>query len=317
MSAPELPELPAIQPGEVLFVGTAFDDGLPRWDQMFRAIGGRREADTLLLEDGKVRLRITSDPRWENVSSGSLPALVPAGAAPAPVMVVADIGAVYGGRDVLLVDLQQMPGRGARIAMGELGTVLGEVLDGTLRFDDLVHGMDVDGCYRGGGGRPAFPVPTEVVRTGYPMLPDGGSTIVVRTYFGDEAGWRSLLAEFGGVDEDGRVGADLDPDEIDVDDYPLTALVVDDRRYEDLQPGQVPALIPPGEGPTLVALADARACGEPGRPLSVVDVHDTPGLLAVLPRRMVGSMDCNLELANMDFAEFVAVDGAPVWWEQG
>lgn len=133
------------------------------------------EADTLLLEDGKVRLRIISDPRWENVPSGSLPTLVPAGAAPAPVMVVADIGAVYGGGDVLLKDLQQMPGRGARIAMGELGTVLSEVLDGTLRFDDLVRGMDVDGCYRGGGGRPAVPVPTEVVRTGYPMLPDGDS----------------------------------------------------------------------------------------------------------------------------------------------
>ncbi|MEU9409863.1 hypothetical protein AB0E08_29815 [Streptomyces sp. NPDC048281] len=97
-------------------------------------------------------------------------------------------------------------------------------------------------------------------------------------------------------------------DEIGVEHYPLTALVVDNPAFEGLQPGQVPALVPPEEHTTLVALADARTFTEPGRPLTVVDLYDSPGLQAVLPSREVGSMACNLEIANMDFHEFVAED---------
>ncbi|MEU7414904.1 hypothetical protein AB0B40_37410 [Streptomyces sp. NPDC042638] len=60
--------------------------------------------------------------------------------------------------------------------------------------------------------------------------------------------------------------------------------------------------------PPLVVLADARTCTEPGRPLTVVDLYDTPGQSTVLPCREVGSMACNLEISNMDFHEFVAVE---------
>ena len=303
-----VPLLPVTPPGEVLFVGKAFDDGLQRWDQMVRAIGGQREADTLVLEDGKIRLRIVQDHHWEHVLTGSLAALLPGGVPSSPVVVVADIAAVYGGADVLLMDVQHIPGRGARVAFEKLGEVLSQVLDGSLHFDDLVRGMDVDGCYGGDWGRHAFPVPTEVVRTGYPELP-GNSTMLVRTFFDDEPGWQALVEQLGGADEDGWIGTDIDFDEINVDNYPLTALVVDDPRYKDLQPGQVPALIPCCDTPTLVALADVRACTGPDRLLSVIDLHDTPGNLAVLPPQIVGSMDCNLEIANMDFRDFVAVDG--------
>lgn len=97
--------------------------------------------------------------------------------------------------------------------------------------------------------------------------------------------------------------------------YPLGALVVDDRAFEDLLPGQVPALVPPEEHTTLVALADARTFAEPGRPLTVVDLYDTPGQSAVLPCREVGSIACNLEIGNMDFHEFVVVEGMEPWWE--
>ncbi|GAA3793955.1 DUF6924 domain-containing protein [Streptomyces chiangmaiensis] len=139
--------------------------------------------------------------------------------------------------------------------------------------------------------------------------------MLVRTSFDDEAGWRALLDDLGGVDEDGWVGADQDPDEIDVDNYPLTALVVAHRAFEGLLPGQVPAMMPSEEHTTLVALADARTFAESGRPLTVVDLYDTPGQPAVLPCRMVGSMACNLEIGNMDFHEFVAERGMEPWWE--
>ncbi|WP_433199413.1 DUF6924 domain-containing protein [Nocardia sp. CA-107356] len=64
----------------------------------------------------------------------------------------------------------------------------------------------------------------------------------------------------------------------------------------------------------LVVLADARTFAEPGRPLTAVDLYDTPGQPAVLPRRMVGSLACNLEISNMDFYEFVAVEDTEPWW---
>ncbi|MHB9856753.1 DUF6924 domain-containing protein [Streptomyces sp. YIM S03343] len=75
------------------------------------------------------------------------------------------------------------------------------------------------------------------------------------------------------------------------------------------------ALVPPEEHTTLVALADARTFAEPGRPPAVVDLYDTPGRQAVLPCREVGSMACNLEIANMDFYEFVAEEGMKPWRE--
>ncbi|MFD8509549.1 DUF6924 domain-containing protein [Streptomyces antimycoticus] len=193
-----------------------------------------------------------------------------------------------------------MPGRGVRVPPARLGEILAALLSGALAFEDLVRNMDVYGMYQGGGGRPAFPTPTVPPLRSFPALPATDVALLVRTSFDDEGGW---------------VGADPDPDEIDPEHYPLTALVVDDRAFEGLGPGQVPVLVPPTEHTTLVALADARTFAEPGRPLTVVDLYDTPGQPAVLPCRQVGSMACNLEIGNMDFHEFVAVEGTVPWWE--
>lgn len=57
------------------------------------------------------------------------------------------------------------------------------------------------------------------------------------------------------------------------------------------------------------------ALAEIGRPLTVVDLYDAPGQPAVLPCRMVGTLAANLEIDNMDFHEFVAVEGTEPWWE--
>ncbi|MEU2779075.1 hypothetical protein ABZ646_41065 [Streptomyces sp. NPDC007162] len=182
---------------------------------------------------------------------------------------------------------RHLPGRGVRIQSARLGEILAELLDGALAFDDLVRDMDRYGMYQGDGGRPAFPTPTATPpHRFFPPLPSTGAALLVRTCFDDEAGWQALLGELGGTDPDGWVGADPDLDEIDEEHFPLTALVVDDSAFDGLQPGQVPA---------------------PG-PLTVVDLYDSPGRQAVLPCREVGSMACNLEIANMDFYEFVAED---------
>ena len=305
------PRLPQPEPGEVLLVCTCYEDGTALWGGLLDEIGGRREGDVLVVGSSGVQLRPIEDCGWDFLHGGNVPALVVDGGPVPPVAVLADIPVVYGGDGPLLVDLAEIPGRGVRVPSARLGEILAELLGGALRFDHLVRDMDVRGMYEGDGGRPAGPAPTAPPHRPFPALPSTADVLLVRTFFDDEGGWHALLDELGGADEDGWVGADLD--EIDVEHYPLTALVVDDRAFEGLLPGQVPALVPPPkertEGhTTLVVLAHARTFAEPGRPLTAVNLYDTPGQPAVLPCRMVGSLAANLEIGNMDFYEFVNMD---------
>jgi hypothetical protein len=251
----------------------------------------------VVLGEGGVRLRLAEHPRWDFLHGGNIPALVPGGGEAPPVAVLADIAAVYSDY-LLLVDLRGIPGRGVRVPADELGRVLSEVLSGSLPFDELVRGMDRWGLYQGDSGTPAIPTPTTVVRASFPRLPATGGTLLVRTDFTDDQGWRVLMDALGEPDED-------EPDETLDDEVALDALVVDDRRFEHLQPGQVPALVPPVEHTTMVALADAATMADPVHPLFVVDLYDTPGMAARIPLAEAGSMAVNLEIANMDFADFV------------
>ncbi|WP_406229749.1 DUF6924 domain-containing protein [Nocardia sp. NBC_01009] len=311
-----LPKLPQPEPGEVLLVCTCYEDGMALWGGLFDEIGGRREGDVLVVGRNGVRVRPIEDTGWDFLHGGNVPALAADDGPVPPIVVLADIPVVYGGDGPLLVDLAAIPGRGVRVPSARLGEILAALLGGALAFDHLVRNMDVCGMYQGDGGRPAFPAPTAPPHRSFPALPSTAAVLLVRTFFDDEEGWRTLLDELGGADEDGWGGADLDSDEIDVEHYPLTALVVDDRAFDGLLPGQVPAQVPPPKEHTaLVVIADARTFAEPGRPLTVVDLHDTPGQTAVLPCRMVGSMACNLEISNMDFYEFVAVEDTQPWWD--
>lgn len=305
------PELPRTTSGEVLMVCAYYEHGEPSWGGLLTPAGG---GTALVPDDSPVRLCPVADPGWDRLRGGNVPALIPAGGPAAPVAVLVDIAAVYGG-EPLLVDLAAIPGRGVRVGKERLGEVLAALFDGALVFDDLIRDTDLRGTYRGDAGRRAFPVPTTQPQRDFPALPATDGALLVRTWFEDDDGWRALLDELGGTDEEGWVGADIDPDDIDEDRYPLTALVVDDPAYEGLPPGGVPALVPPEEHTVLVALADAGTFTGADRPLAAVDLHDTPGNLAVLPWHVAGSMVCNLEIANMDFHDYVLAEGVRPWWE--
>ncbi|WP_345647779.1 DUF6924 domain-containing protein [Streptomyces tremellae] len=316
-----LPAIPQLSPGEIPWVCACYEAGEARWGEQLDAVGVRDEDGVLTLTAAGVRLRTVEHPAWERLSAGNIPALLPAGGAVPPAAVLADIPALYGG-EPLVVDLRKAPGRGVRVPGDRLGEVLAGLLDGTLDFDDLVRGMDMYGRYEGDGGRPAFPTPTAAAPRAFPLLPVGEETLLVRTCFDDEDGWRALLAEFGGADGEGRVGVGLEWETDDMDDFPLYALSVDDRRFEGLCPGQVPAALPPLEPGTceevestcLVLLADAGTFAEPGGPLVAVDPFDTPGLSTVVPRRVAAGMACNLGISNMDFSDFVATGDPADFW---
>ncbi|TQM67098.1 hypothetical protein FHX41_0697 [Actinomadura hallensis] len=300
------PVLPAPADGEVLMVCTRYRDGKAFWGSLLNEIGERRDGDVLVPEGGRIRLRVVENTGWDSLLGGNVPALVPAGGRTPPVVVLADGSSAYGGGGPLLVDMAVLPGRGVRVWRSRLGGVLTALLGGELAFDHLVQDMDVSGVYQGGDGRPAFPAPVGTPQRAFPALPSTSGALLVRTSFDDEEAWQALLTELGAANE---------ADEIDVENPPLNAQVVDDRAFEGMQPGQVPALVPPKKQTTLVALADTRTFTGPELPLTVVDLCDTPGQPAVLPFRLVGSMACNLELANMDFRDFVARAGTRPWWE--
>lgn len=298
------PMLPPTQAGEVLLVATRNAGGSQaEWDHVADALGGRWDEDDVLVLGGSgIRLRGVKDPRWDRLRGGSFPALVPEGSQ-APVVVRAGIAVTCGADPVLLIDLREVPGRGVRVPAGSLARVLGGLGEGTIRFDELVHAMDVTGTYLGGGPAPSNPTPTAVIRSGFPQFPEADEvTLLVRTDFSDPDGWRALLSELGGVNE--RNMTEMDFDRLEDEEPTLDSLVVDDRAFASLQPGQVPALVPPGTHFTMVALADDVAMADPARPLLVVDLHDAPGHAIRVPLNVVGAMACNLEIANMDFHDY-------------
>lgn len=305
MPLPKLPLFPHPAPGEVLLVNTCYEDsGAPMWDAVLQTVGGRRDADLLVLGDGGVRFRLTENPDWDYLHGGDFPALLPPGF-DAPVIAVADISAVYGSDALMLIDLREVPGRGARVPTPELERVLTGLHDGTVTFDELIHGMDLTGTYLGDLGAPKNPTPTGVVRTSFPQLPEYPLTLLVRTDFENVEGWDSLLTALGGLDEDNDTRGDFDNLGYEVG---LSAHVVDDPAFDSLQPGQVPALVPTvgrnDQHTTMVALADAQALADPVHRLLVVDLYDTPGMSIRIPLSGAGSLAANLEVANMDFYEF-------------
>ncbi|WP_069167270.1 DUF6924 domain-containing protein [Nocardia altamirensis] len=307
------PKLPQPHPGEVLLVCTSYDDDTAHWGDLLDGITGRREGDVLIVGDSGVRLRLIEDWMWDSVRGGHFPARLPRTSSP-PFIIVGDSAAAYGTAP-LLVDLAVIPGRGVRVPLDRLGEILSTLLSGTLTFDHLVSEIDVHGTYQGNGGRPAFPaLPTAPRRVPFPKLPSTDGVLLVRTFFGTDEGWHTLLDELGGVDDQGWVGADTNFDETDTQFSPLTALTIDHRAFKGLLPGHTPALVP-GHAPTTL-LADARTFTQPDRPLLAVDLRDAPGRHTVLPRRMVGLMAGALEIGEADFDSYVAMEGVKQWWEK-
>ena len=133
-------------------------------------------------------------------------------------------------------------------------------------------------------------------------LGDEQGFAVVRTHYGDDRAWQALLealdAEYGRY---GRPSPDF--------------LLVDDPAWADATPEEAVAAVS-GPAATAVFLADAEALTEEkGWPLLTVDVPFAgaePAPEAETRFRsaldMVYYVDCNLSIANLDFADFA--DGA-------
>jgi len=129
-------------------------------------------------------------------------------------------------------------------------------------------------------------------------LPNG--SLLVRTWFGDDAAWERLKAAVATPSEEGFL-ADVRP--------------IDDRLLEGLDPEQLAARTPHGNYGAIVSfLADETTLSTADQPILVVrvlpsltDEEEFPSF-RVIPSEL-WSVENNLNLANMDWIDFYRAAG--------
>lgn len=125
-------------------------------------------------------------------------------------------------------------------------------------------------------------------------LPLGTVVLVVRTDFSDSDTWDAI------------VSAIRRPT---VEDFSAVVELVDDAAYRDLTKARLLDLVPEGDTRPFLMIVDAVAFRDPEHPVLVVDLRREPGREFRAVPGAVQSIENNLSIANMDFAEFAdAVD---------
>lgn len=125
-------------------------------------------------------------------------------------------------------------------------------------------------------------------------------TPVIRTDFSDEAAWVAVCAAIREPDAESGYEADV--------------ACRSDPRYAGLTPEGVVALLP-HEQCTFMFIVDHLTLTHPEQPLLAVDLGDTPGRSFRTIPSEVATIEANLSLANMDFADFA--DYAAETWPDG
>src|SRR3954451_18703336 len=119
-------------------------------------------------------------------------------------------------------------------------------------------------------------------------LPSSRNALLLRTDFSDDAAWDELRAEI----------------RLPVDGFLANVDFVDDRAYEGITTEQLIQLYALGRTDSFAIVADRTTFARPDRALLIVDRFAAPGReFRALPSR-IQSIENNLSIGNMDFAEF-------------
>lgn len=121
-------------------------------------------------------------------------------------------------------------------------------------------------------------------------IPSSGNAPLIRTNFSDEESWRDTAA---------AVTTPPEP-------FMFTMQIVDDRANDGATAEMLMAALPAGHPHACMVLADGAAMVQPGHPLLVVDLVEEPGRRFRAVASEIASIDNNLSIANMGFAEFAA-----------
>lgn len=125
-------------------------------------------------------------------------------------------------------------------------------------------------------------------------LPLSRVALVIRTDFSDQEMWEAIGA------------AIIRPTE---EDFRAHVEFVDDGAYRGLTAGQLLDLLPDGDARAFFMVVDDIAVRESGNPVLVVGLRRDRGRLFRAIPAAVQSIENNLSISNMDFAEFADAVG--------
>jgi hypothetical protein len=127
------------------------------------------------------------------------------------------------------------------------------------------------------------------------VLPNTEQSLVLRTDFSDEQAWESLCAMIREPEPEDGFQAYVD--------------CVSDRRFEGATPEQILEKAQEGFSKSYLFIVDKTTLEDSEHPVLVMDLLTEPGrTFRVIPSEM-WSVENNLSLANMDFAEFADAAG--------
>jgi hypothetical protein len=114
------------------------------------------------------------------------------------------------------------------------------------------------------------------------------NALVLRTDFSDDPAWETVSATIRRPVGGFKAYLDL----------------LADPEYAGITPEQLVSIIPPGSNRTFIFIVDRTSLSHPDHPILVVDLNTEPGrTFRAIPSEM-WSVENNLSIANMDFAEF-------------
>jgi hypothetical protein len=136
-----------------------------------------------------------------------------------------------------------------------------------------------------------------------PVLPFIDTALLIRTDFTDDIAWRDVCA---------AAQAPVDTGFGNI--FGATIECISDPRFDGLTVEGLLGFTPRGLEPSFVFLADAETMGRDEHPIVVVDLNREYGrIFRVIPTEM-WSVENNLSIGNMDFAEFAdAADSGGVF----
>jgi hypothetical protein len=122
-----------------------------------------------------------------------------------------------------------------------------------------------------------------------PTLPVHGAAPLVRTHFGEDRAWAALLTAVGTPSAEGFLG---------------NVQIVEDRTFDGLDTDAALAALPADANVAVLFLADAETLTHPDSPILVVRVLTEPGRTFRVVPEQLWSVENNLSLANLDWADY-------------
>ena len=135
------------------------------------------------------------------------------------------------------------------------------------------------------------------------MLPKTENSPVIRTDFDDEEAWKTVCELIRQPVPDGFGDA-----------FVAYVTFVDNPVFRDLVQQELLERVPADYGPGFLMVVDKAALKGPEFPILIVDLYDERGRSFRAIPSQIQSIENNLSIANMDFAEFADyIDGDGVF----